>query len=40
METQAGLSGPGVGRPLRLTGTVILDNGRLTAPRFKWTDVN
>ena len=24
----------------RLTGTVILDNGRLTAPRFKWTDVN
>lgn len=24
----------------RLTGTVILDHGRLTAPRFKWTDVN
>jgi len=24
----------------RLTGTDILDNRRLTAPRFKWTDVN
>ena len=24
----------------RLTGTVILDNGRLTAPRFRWTDLN
>ena len=24
----------------RLTGTVILDNRRLTAPRFKWTDRN
>ncbi len=24
----------------RLTGTVILDDGRLTAPRFKWTDRN
>ena len=24
----------------RLTGTIILDNGRLTAPNFKWTDLN
>ena len=24
----------------RLTGTVIRDDGRLTAPRFKWTDLN
>ncbi len=24
----------------RLTGTVILDNGRLTAPRFRWADLN
>ena len=24
----------------RLTGTIILDDGRLTAPNFKWTDVN
>ena len=24
----------------RLTGTVILDHGRLTAPNLKWTDLN
>ncbi len=24
----------------RLTGTIIRDNGRLTAPNFKWTDLN
>ncbi len=24
----------------RLTGTVILNNRRLTAPRFRWMDLN
>ena len=40
METELVIRASIPARKQRLTGTVILDNGRLTAPRFIWTDRN
>ncbi len=40
MEPDCALPALTSGWKQRLTGTVILDSRRLTAPRFKWTDLN